>query len=477
MDPAAFLAVDPNALGDRRRAARLERLVAALAAAPEASPPAACGSWAATKAAYRFWDSAHVTPAAIRAAHAATTRARAGAEGVVLAIQDTTDLDVSGHPATTGVGPLAHPARRGLLVHSVLAATPAGVPLGLLHQQVWARDAAIPGTRRTRRRRATADKESQRWRDALAAAQAAAPAPPRVVTVADRAADIFDLFARPRPPHSDLLIRAAHNRRVDVAPPDPAPPGAAAAADLWPTVRAAAPLGLLAAAIPRADGRPARDATLTVRAAALALRPPRHHRERAALAPVPVAAVLAAEEAPPAGVAPIRWLLVTTLPVADLADAVRCVDWYKRRWLIERYHFVLKSGCRVERLQLQTADRLERALATYAVVAARVLWLTHRARADPDAACTVVLARHEWEALSCAVHRVPTPPAAPPSLRQAVRWIAQLGGFLGRTRDGEPGAQTVWRGLRRLADLAAMYRLLHPRLPPPESSDPVLGNA
>jgi len=155
----------------------------------------------------------------------------------------------------------------------------------------------------------------------------------------------------------------------------------------------------------------------------------------------------------------LRWLLWTTLPVTTWDEALAVVQAYERRWLIERYHFVLKSGCGIEQLQLETAERLERALAVCCIVAWRLLWLTYQARETPDVPCTEVFARHEWQALVCTMHGTPVPPAQPPSLREAVRMVAQLGGFLARKGDGEPGVKTIWRGLIRLNDIAATWVL------------------
>jgi hypothetical protein len=95
------------------------------------------------------------------------------------------------------------------------------------------------------------------------------------------------------------------------------------------------------------------------------------------------------------------------------------------------------------------------------VVAWRLFWLTHLNRQAPTQSCTAILADHEWKALYTTIHRTAIIPNRPPSVRQAVCWIAQLGGFLGRKGDGEPGITTLWRGWSRLADIADMYRLLH----------------
>ncbi len=435
---------------DVRLSKRLFRLVDDLAAHPTASIPEACGSWMATKGAYRFLDSKRVTPKAIRTTHQERTLARVGLQTTVLVREDTTELDFTSHPATTDLGYLDHPKHRGLKVHSALAATTDGVPLGLVDQAVWTRDPATLGKKHQRAQRDTAEKESQRSLTALTATQDVIPDDIQVITVADREADFYPLFAAERRTGTELLIRAAHNRRVD------------ADTQLLEEAITAAPIGgLLTIHVPRRDDQPARQATLTLRWTSLTLGPPQNAKQRATLAHIPVQVVVAEEVAPLPGVKPLRWVLLTTVPVVCWDDAVQIVRWYRTRWLIERYHFVLKSGCGIEKLQLETAARLQRALAVYCVVAWRLLWLTYEARQQPDEVCTVVLAPHEWQALYCTIHQTPVRPATPPTLRQAVRWIAQLGGFLARKGDGEPGVQTIWRGLRRLEDIAATWLLLH----------------
>jgi hypothetical protein len=437
-------------LGDRRLNRRLVKLVDDLLNAPEASVPQAAGDWAATKAAYRFWDNPRVDPDDIRAAHRDSTLERLpGHRGdPLLAIQDTTGFDFTDHPDTVGLGYLAHSKRAGLWLHSALAVTAAGVPLGLIDQRTWTRDPATLGKRARRNQKQTAEKESQRWLDALAATEAALPAGQAVVTVADREADFSDLFAAPRRPGSHLLIRAKPRRRVRHVE-----------RLLGKAVRAGAAAGTIAVDLRRGDDRPPRRATLTIRFTTLEIAPPSTHPRREALPHLRLTAILAEEESPPQGQDPVRWWLVTTLPIATLTDAERAVRWYALRWLVERYHYVLKSGCRIERLQLETAERLGRALARYAVVAWRLLWLTYEARRHPEAPCEAVLPREHWQVLHRVAHKTDKAPSSPPGLRAAVRQIARLGGFLARKGDGEPGVKTIWRGLRRLEDLVTGWKL------------------
>jgi len=198
--------------------------------------------------------------------------------------------------------------------------------------------------------------------------------------------------------------------------------------------------------------RQARKAKMTVRWLSLEVNAPCHGPKRPS---VRLTFVLVEELSPPQGEKPVRWLLATTLPVESLEDALRCVQWYAYRWTIERFHFVLKSGCKIEERQLESVEAMERAIAVFSIVAWRLLWLTLQARETPEAPCTLILEEFEWKPLWITVHaRAGQLPALPPTLKEAVRMIAQLGGFLGRKCDGEPGPQTLWRGLRRLHDLS-----------------------
>jgi hypothetical protein len=445
-------------LGDPRRDRRLVRIVETLAAQPNAGVPQASGGWAATKATYRFWDDAYVTPAGIQASHVQSTIERAEVYDVILAPQDTTELDYAHHPHTTGLGRLETIYQNGLKIHSSLAVSPSGVPLGLLSQQVWVRK---PKTKhvKPRRQRATRHKESQRWLTTWAESQQRLPARVSVVTVADSEADIFDLFAAPRRPGAELLIRGTHNRRVD-----------STAKYLWDTVRAAAVMGPDQVTVRRRDGHPTRTATVIVRTATVTVQPPRHRRHRGRLKPVTLNVVLVEELDPPKGVEPLEWLLLTTLPVDAWGLVDRVVTWYSYRWLMERYHFVYKSGCRLEDRQLQTADRVKRALATYSVVAWRLLWLTYAARDHPEFSCDVALEPAEWQALYSDHFDTLQLPETPPTLHEAVTWVAQLGGFQARKSDGEPGVQALWQGLSRLNDLTRSWRRHHPELSPPLST-------
>lgn len=350
------------ALGDDRRTPRLVELAAVLAARPGASRPEASGDRAMLKAASRFFDNAAITPQDILERHVTAPLDRLATVPLVLAVPETTERDWTAPPATDGVGPRAHPAHRGLLVHTPLALTPERVPLGLRAQQVWARDPATVGQRARRKQRPIAETESGKWRTSLeAGSEAPARCPQtRVVRVADREADGYDVFLVERPVGVELLVRAAWHRRV--AHPEHS---------LWAAVDSPPVGARLTVQVPRQATQPARTATVTLRWCPVTLRPPRHRQteQRPAVA---VGAVPVLEEAPPAGCEPLEWRLLTTAPVATGAEAVERVTWYPCRWGIEVLHKGLKSGWRIEARQVERAERLQRCLSLYRVVAWRI---------------------------------------------------------------------------------------------------------
>ena len=442
-------------LPDQRLIPRLQMIATAFAQQPTAAIPQACGPGAGSKGAYRFFENEAVTPEAVRAAHHQATLARTQTQPIVLALQDTSTLNYATHPQTAGLGPIG--SRRGqllgLLLHSTLAVTPGGLPLGLLHNAVRARDPKAAGATKQRHKKPVAQKESQKWLDSLSACQQLAPQCPAtlLVNVADREGDLYELFAQALAPAAgprvQLLVRSRHNRKL-----------AGATARLWDAVAQEPVRGKLQVAVGRRGEQPGRLATLSVRFREVRLAAP---SRKASQPPLTLWAIQAREMRPPKGAPPICWRLLTTLPVLGIAEALEKVAWYAQRWQIEVLHKVLKSGCQIEQRQLHTAVRLERALSVDLVVAWRLLALCKAAREQPDAAVSAWLSQAEWEALWCQVHQRIVPPRQPPTLRQAIRWIAGLGGFMGRRRDGEPGPITLWRGLQRLNDLTAMWRLCH----------------
>jgi Domain of unknown function (DUF4338)/Transposase Tn5 dimerisation domain/Transposase DNA-binding len=449
-------------LGDARLRKRLLLLAGDFYARPQANLPQACQTRARTKAAYYFLEHPKTSMDALLKPHYAATQRRVAAERWVFAVQDTTFLNYSTHPETDDLGPIGTDKKvLGLVLHSTLAFNAAGTPLGLLDVQCWARDAAQFGKRWKRKDLPIEEKESNKWLKsfrALAEVQKLCPET-RLISLGDREADIYELFQEALGDASrpELLVRAEHDRlRAD------------GQEHLWPWVAQQAAAGVQEIRVPRRGAQAVRIARLEMRYAPVTLRPP---HTRPDLPPLTLWAVLAQEADAPAGVKPLRWMLLTTAPVESFQDACQRVSWYTLRWGIEVYHRTLKSGCKIEQRQLGTAERIEACLAIDLVVAWRIFHLAKLGREVPDVPCSVYFEEAEWKALLAYVNKDPIPPQQPPSLRQAMRLVATLGGFLGRKSDGEPGTQTLWLGLQRLDDLAEMWQVMtHTSHSPPVSS-------
>jgi hypothetical protein len=444
-------------MGDARLTARLLEMTGMFYAKPTANIPQACATARATKAAYRFLDNEKVGWQAILQPHYAATEQRVREQPLVLVAQDTTTLNYSTHPHTQGLGPIGTQSEkvRGLMVHDTLAFTPKGVPLGLLDLQCWAREGI--GSRDERHSKPIADKESCKWLDSYAAVSAVQQRArnTRLVLMADREADIHEVFAaQANTPHgAQLLIRAERSRNRQVLGEEQH-----THASLWRTLEQQKLLGTREILVAPSDKRAARQAILEVRSAPVTLKPP---KRSAHLAPVAVWAVLARELNPPPQVEALEWMLLTTVAVHDEHDAFERLDWYARRWGIEVYHRILKSGCRVEARQLEQAHRLLNCLAIDLIVAWRIYHLTALGEQAPEVPCTIYFTDSEWKALCTFVNRTKTPPALPPSLNDAVRLLGQLGGHLGRNSDAHPGSEVLWRGMARLADIESAYDLYH----------------
>jgi hypothetical protein len=461
-------------LGDQRLEKRLISIVRDFYARPQASIPQACHSRAKTKATYRFLEHPEMTMDKVLHSHYESTLERMQKEKIVLAVQDTTALDYSAHPATEGLGPIGKSKEKslGLVLHDTLALNPEGVPLGLVDVQCWARDKADFGKKRFRHELPIEQKESNKW---LISYQKTAVARKRcpgttIISVGDREADIYELFALAfreiarGGPH--LLVRAMHDRSLGENQ-----------GHLWENLARQEVSGIQEVRIPRRGNHPARVAKLEVRFAQVNLKPP---QVKARLANLTVYGVLAREINTPEDLEPVEWLLLTTLVVSTFEQAVEKLRWYTVRWNIEVYHRTLKTGCQIEERRLGAADRIETCLAIDMVVAWRIVHLTKLGRDTPDVPCTIYFEEAEWKALIAYITRNPVAPEQPPTLREATRMVASLGGFLGRKSDGEPGVQSLWLGLEHLDDITEMWKIMNNRdVPHPKkrivSSNPEYG--
>ncbi len=435
------------AVRDERIVNRLVETAATLAEHPGRTIPQACGSWAKTKAVYRLLDDESVSPEMILSSHRERTIERMKGHDVVLAVQDTTRLGYSGPPnGEIGLSGSC-PYSRGFLMHSAVAVTTEGVPLGLLDQHIWTRPPDEVGKTDRRKELPIEDKESFEWLRSLDRSLEGIPNNVTVVTVCDRGADIYEFIRKALLDDRPILIRVAQDRRVLEEQRR-----LYALADGYPEA------GKIVVDIPRDPRRnlPPRKATLAVKFFGAIIWPTLEQTKLMVQKPVYI--IRAKEMDPPEEVEEgVDWLLLTTIPMNSLEDATEKIRWYTLRWRIERFHHILKNDCGIQELQLETADRLKNAIALYSLVALKVLWFTYQARETPNASCAMILEKQEWQALYCVANNTPIPPDSPPTLEEAARLIGKLGGHLGRKHDGMPGVKTITRGLQRLNDISQTW--------------------
>lgn len=432
-------------LSDKRLVERYKKLLGIMTEKPNSSIPQACNSFAETKAAYRFFDNENVESQAIRNAFYLSTASRIKGQKIVLIPTDTTNLNFSSHAALKGRGVLTNWAARGLLLHSSLAVDSNGTPLGLLFQKCWGRKSEDYGKKYERTKMPIEKRESFKWIESLRGIQQHLPDETMGIVITDREADLYDYFAENRNPNCHILLRAKQTRTLVTGD------------KLFEKLASLKPVGTFKITIKKNRGLEERKAELEVRFSSEVVLPPKTHSHKG-FSPISIN-IISATEINSLIAEPVEWILLTTLPINSFEDAVQSIKWYSMRWIIERYHYTLKSGCQIEELQLEESERIDRAAAVYCVVAWRLMYVTYLGRNEPENPASMMLEKVEWEALYSFVNKGKKPPKQPPSNKEAVLLIARLGGFNNRKSDGNPGLKVVWHGLRRLKDISASYSL------------------
>ena len=464
---------------DKRLERRFKLLVDRLSRKPSLKFTSACRGRAEVKAAYRFVNNESVTADAALAPHSHATLQRMRSFPVVIISEDTSEADLTRkNERIKGGGPLDDADRIGFHFHQLMAFTPEHLPLGTVSTTIWARDRetctqTAQQKAAERKHKPIEEKESFRWLAGYRKACELAIACPQtqIIIVSDSESDIYECIAEGQQPaasgqgKADWIIRACQDRAV-IIDPDKSDRARVNRVPLFAQVAATPVLQRLTVEVSkrepkshdkrkRKQARSARKAVVTVQAATVRLRGPQ--RPGGKPADVTVNAVLLREENPPADEPAIEWLLLTNLPIATVEQVLRVVEYYFCRWQIEIYFRVLKSGCRIESSQLETAEAFCAYLALCMIVAWRVMYVMMLGRECPKLACDAVLEEDEWQAVYAVVKGEEPPQEAPP-LGEMVKLIASLGGYLGRPSDGPPGPKTMWVGMQRMTDLALGWR-------------------
>jgi len=479
-------------IGDERSRGNLIQICSLLAAQPGISFSVACGE-SKRKSGYRLFQQKRTTPQGLLYGHYQRTVQRCKQMNLplVLVASDTTSIDYTNHKATKGLGPITTAQNcRGFLTHSALALTTKGIPIGLLHQKhivrpvneenknddvsknndALSRLEAKKAREREKylaRNRPYEDKESYKWLESLYAVEDILPESQPVLMIQDREADIFEFLNAPRRANTHLLIRAAYPRRVIVQTEEifqKTEEGEAVAQEillLFDAVNRSAIRTTHVIEVGRKPDRPAYQATLEIKYIQARILPSRSlvnaGRVSGKSCEGPLVWIIQAREKQDSfsGKDPLCWVLISTLPVIDELAAITITQYYAYRWQIERFHFVLKSGCQVEKLQIDTVSSLQKALSIYSVVAWFLLYLTYLGRSAPDTSSEILLDPALLQVVS-AGERHPVKTAG-----DLIFALGKIGGFRRLPSAPFPGVKSLWLGLRRLHDRYEGWKLAY----------------
>jgi hypothetical protein len=378
-------------------------------------------------------SSPDVTFEAITKPHCEQTRA--DSKGICLLLNDTTEIDFGYNSAVEGLAPVGS-GSSGFLLHSALSVRSDGEVIGLGGQKIRYRKIVPKGESRSER--LNRDRESLIWGEVIDQV-GPPPAGDQWIDVCDRAADNFEVYCKMLLNQHDWVVRAKELRRTVIAGNKPLFLSKAiqsvSAVDGYTLTYRSKKHG------PRAAQMRVRYTSITMQAPKL--KSPWLRKQGIKL--IEIYVVEAFEINPPKGVEPLRWVLLTSLPVTSFEDAWRIIEYYEKRWIVEEYHKALKTGCRVEERQYRTSDRLEAVTGLLSVTAVRLLQLRSAATKTPDRPAKQIIPPIWITALKAL-----RPNASIETVRQFYRQLAGLGGHLLRKSDGEPGWITIWRGFATL---------------------------
>jgi hypothetical protein len=426
---------------DKRLGKRTVRVMEELSSKPGKSISGASANKSSAKASYRLLSNEKFESATVKAIHRAQTIERIKESGtkVVLISEDTTVINYDGLKSTSGLGPIYDNAdSRGILVHSGLAVSEDGQPFGLLGQKVWTRNNEDYGKRVRRKQEPIETKESVKWLEVMEESEIREEGI-TTIHVCDRESDIYEFFAKAMSNGSNILCRKTFNRTL-----------LGEAGELDAYMKQTNVSGSIVIELPRDSHskQPSREAKLIVKHNKVKIKRPKNLTKNGNLPEyIELYSIVAEEEAPPENCSPVSWHLYTNMEITTFDETVKYIGYYTKRWLIERFHYVLKSGCKIEASQLKTVQALFNLECLYSIIAVEILYLTYLARTNPNGDCNELLDESEWKILYCVVNKTNILPESAPTILQAVILLARLGGFLNRKNDGFPGVKVLWQGI------------------------------
>lgn len=397
---------------DQRLKSRFFKIIDAFAASPGKSTWAATGSRSSAKAAYRFFSNSEISKDELldSISRATVEKIKCADAEWILAVQDTTAVGFGDRKAIQGMGYYCSTEQRGMLVHSCIAVTDQGIPLGIIYQETNTREKPKDDsqTKEQKRSRPIEEKENFRWLDSMRETLLRMPADIPILTVCDREGDFYEFFSEAADLKANFLIRIVQNRMVDDGK------------KIFHELRSSPVAGSMVVRMSRnpKEHIPSRNIKMDYHCKKVTIYRPQRRKEK------------------------------------HLRE--KLVQCYAHKWKIERFHFILKSGCKIEKNQAREYGRLSFLTLLYSVIAMQILNLTYLGKICPEISSGIVFVEEEWKVLCCCARKSKEIPESY-SLKEAIYDLGVLGGTKGAPSDGMPGVRSIWQGLDVLYSLLA-YR-------------------
>lgn len=458
-----------HTFSDDRLHKRMLQLTKSLSEAPTLSINQACAEWAAIKGAYRFFDNDSVSSELILDPHYKTTYERSLVDDRILIIQDSSKINYDSHKATEGLSSYSTSKgfeTKGLITHTAIAVNTDGVPLGVIDQKTWARNISEDDKNLSSYnsfKRSIEEKESYCWIESLKNSKARMP-DKNLVIVGDRENDIYEFFQEALIEDVNFVVRSCYPRIIEDE--------SGLHQSMEQKLRKVPEMGRICLHIPARQGVAARSAVLQLRfIEVMLLSAPRGVKgpKSKTRVDVPIYVVELLEKNPPKGIKALHWRILTNLEVSNHKEALEIVHYYKQRWQIETFFKILKSTCKVEDCRLGHAEKLIKFIALKSIIAWRIYWATMLRRESPELPADCVITTAEWKSAWVTLNykkikekKIPNKiPEEVPTLDTVIKWIAQLGGWIGRKSDGEPGVMSIAKGWQRIESGAMMWETMN----------------
>lgn len=445
--------------GDKRLNKRILALLDKASKQPQASINRMFHTRKEVQACYRFFSNNLVNETKIIEPHLRMTLERASQNPIVLCLSDTTSLNYTTRKTLKDSGYISSNNAQGFFLHANIAITPDRLHLGIVGQKFWAREKQKKArSSRERERMLFTEKESYRWleayRDSCELAKKCKDT--QVIHITDREGDIFEIFdeyeSKKKEGVADYIVRSNHNRTVY--------PKEKPSNTLIQELEGSKLLGEVGFDIIKREDNAIRHVRQSVQASSIEIKS-RYGADKPNITTT-FNAVYLKEIDPPEGEKPIVWCLLTSLPINSLEEILNVVRYYLCRWEIEVFFKTYKSGCKVEEKSLRSAERLYPLFSLLLIVAWRVNFLLHMSRVTPEISCVFFFDESEWKAGYVASTRNKMLPSNPPTMKEMMGYIAQLGGHLGRRKDPTGGVKAIWLGICKLTNYADAWDLFGP---------------